>query len=82
MRLYLIVCPLLFIAGFADAIVGSGLISLPAYLLAFLPIYKAIATNNLSSVLASGGISHSESARNSQSQSVYNSQCTSALLSG
>lgn len=46
---YLIVCPLLFLAGFVDAIGGGGgLISLPAYLLAGLPVHNAIATNKLS----------------------------------
>lgn len=47
---FLIVCPLLFLAGFVDAIGGGGgLISLPAYLLAGVPIHQAIATNKLSS---------------------------------
>ena len=47
---FLIVCPLLFLAGFVDAIGGGGgLISLPAYLLAGLPVHHAIATNKLSS---------------------------------
>lgn len=46
----LIVCPLVFLAGFVDAIGGGGgLISLPAYLLAGVPIHQAIATNKLSS---------------------------------
>ena len=47
---FLVVCPLLFLAGFVDAIGGGGgLISLPAYLLAGLPMHQAIATNKLSS---------------------------------
>ena len=47
---FLIICPLLFLAGFVDAIGGGGgLISLPAYLLAGLPVHQAIATNKLSS---------------------------------
>ena len=47
---FLIVCPLLFLAGLIDAIGGGGgLISLPAYLLAGLPVHQAIATNKLSS---------------------------------
>ena len=47
---FLIVCPLLFLAGFVDSIAGGGgLISLPAYLLAGLPIHSAIATNKFSS---------------------------------
>ena len=49
-QMFLIVCPLLFLAGFVDAIGGGGgLISLPAYLLAGVPIHNAIATNKLSS---------------------------------
>lgn len=48
--MFLIVCPLLFLAGLVDSIGGGGgLISLPAYLLAGLPVHTAIATNKLSS---------------------------------
>lgn len=47
---FLIVCPLVFLGGFVDAIGGGGgLISLPAYLLAGVPTHMAIATNKLSS---------------------------------
>ena len=47
---FFIVCPLVFLAGFVDAIGGGGgLISLPAYLLAGIPVHQAIATNKLSS---------------------------------
>ncbi len=50
LQTFLIVCPLLFLAGLVDAIGGGGgLISLPAYLLAGVPIHNAIATNKLSS---------------------------------
>ena len=50
MKTFLIVCPLLFLAGFVDSIAGGGgLISLPAYLFAGLPVHHAIATNKLSS---------------------------------
>ena len=49
-QMFLIVCPLLFLAGLVDAIGGGGgLISLPAYILAGLPVHQAIATNKLSS---------------------------------
>jgi len=52
---FLIVCPLLFLAGFVDAIGGGGgLISLPAYLLAGVPVHQAIATNKLSSACGTG----------------------------
>lgn len=47
---FLVVCPMLFLAGLVDAIGGGGgLISLPAYLLAGVPVHQAIATNKLSS---------------------------------
>lgn len=49
---YLIICPLVFLAGFIDAIAGGGgLISLPAYLFAGFPVHNAIATNKLSSTM-------------------------------
>lgn len=52
---FLIVCPMVFLASFVDAIAGGGgLISLPAYLLAGVPMHNAIATNKLSS--ASGTV--------------------------
>ena len=48
--MFVIVCPMLFLAGLVDAIGGGGgLISLPAYLFAGLPVHMAIATNKLSS---------------------------------
>lgn len=47
---FLIVCPLVFLAGMVDAIGGGGgLISLPAYLIAGLPPHAAVATNKMSS---------------------------------
>lgn len=47
---FLIVCPLVFLAGFVDAIAGGGgLISLPAYMFAGISVHNAIATNKLSS---------------------------------
>ena len=47
---FFIVCPLVFLAGFVDAIAGGGgLISLPAYMFAGVPVHNAIATNKLSS---------------------------------
>ena len=45
---FLIVCPLVFLAGFVDAIGGGGgLISLPAYIIAGLPVHLAVGTNKL-----------------------------------
>lgn len=47
---YIIVIPLLFLAGFVDSIAGGGgLISLPAYFLAGLPPHLALGTNKFSS---------------------------------
>lgn len=49
---YLIICPLVMLAGFVDAIAGGGgLISLPAYLISGLPVHNAIATNKMSSTM-------------------------------
>lgn len=49
-KMFLIVCPMLFLAGFVDSIAGGGgLISLPAYVFAGLPMHLAIGTNKLSS---------------------------------
>ena len=47
---YIIVCPMVFLAGFVDSIGGGGgLISLPAYLFAGIPAHVAVGTNKLSS---------------------------------
>lgn len=49
---YLIVCPLVGLAGFVDSIAGGGgLISLPAYLITGLPVTTSIATNKLSAAM-------------------------------
>lgn len=49
---FLIVCPLAFIAGFVDSIAGGGgLISLPAFIFAGLPVHQAIGTNKLASTM-------------------------------
>ncbi|MDR0998860.1 MAG: TSUP family transporter, partial [Treponema sp.] len=51
---FLIVCPMTFLAGFVDSIAGGGgLISLPAYLLAGIPMHFALGTNKLSSSMGS-----------------------------
>ena len=48
----LLVCLLVFLAGYVDAIAGGGgLISLPAYMIAGLPTHAAIATNKMSSTM-------------------------------
>lgn len=51
---FLIVCPLVFLGGFVDAIAGGGgLITLPAYMIAGFPTHNAMATNKLSSSMGS-----------------------------
>ncbi len=49
---YFIVCPLVFLAGLVDSVAGGGgLISLPAYMIAGLPVHSAIGTNKVSSAM-------------------------------
>lgn len=49
---FLIVCPLVFLAGLLDAIAGGGgLISLPAYLIAGIPPHIALGTNKMGSIM-------------------------------
>lgn len=51
LKMFLVVCPLVFLAGLVDAVAGGGgLIALPAYLVAGLPPHMASATNKCSSV--------------------------------
>lgn len=51
----LIVCPLLFLAGFVDSVAGGGgLISIPAYIFAGLPVINAYGTNHFSMSLGMG----------------------------
>lgn len=47
---FLVVCPLVFLAGFVDSIAGGGgLISLPAYMAAGVPPHYALGCNKISS---------------------------------
>lgn len=49
---FLIVCPIVFLAGFVDSIAGGGgIISLPAYMFAGLPMHNVLATNKFSSTI-------------------------------
>jgi len=51
-HILLILCPLVFLGSFVDAIAGGGgLITLPAYLLCGLPAHLAIGTNKMSSMV-------------------------------
>lgn len=48
LKICLIVCPLIFIGSFVDSVAGGGgIITLPAYLLAGLPMHTAQGTNKL-----------------------------------
>lgn len=50
---FLIICPLTAVAGFVDTVAGGGgLISLPAYLIAGVPVHMAIGTNKVNSILS------------------------------
>ena len=47
-KLLIIICPLVFFAGFVDAVAGGGgIISLPAYLITGLPAHFAAGTNKM-----------------------------------
>lgn len=49
---FLLICPLVFLAGLVDAIAGGGgLISLPAYMMAGLPVHYALGTNKFSACM-------------------------------
>lgn len=49
---YLLVCPLVFLAGLIDSVAGGGgLISIPAYLAAGLPAHLAAGTNKFSAMI-------------------------------
>ena len=48
LRICIIVCPLVFLAGFIDSVAGGGgIISIPAYFVAGLPTRLALGTNKL-----------------------------------
>lgn len=52
LQMLLVVCPLVFLAGFIDAIAGGGgLLSLPAFLFTGLPVHQCYGTNKFASVL-------------------------------
>ena len=69
---FMIICPLVFVAGFIDSIGGGGgLISIPAFLMAGLPPHAAVATNKMSSV---GGTSLT-------TYHFYKNKCISIKLS-
>ncbi|NFT93871.1 sulfite exporter TauE/SafE family protein [Clostridium botulinum] len=52
MGVLLIICPLVFLAGIIDAVAGGGgIISLPAYIFAGIPIHMAYGTNKFASYI-------------------------------
>lgn len=55
LQAYLIICPLIFLGGFIDSVAGGGgMITLPAYMLAGLPVHMAMGTNKIAASL--GGL--------------------------
>lgn len=79
---FLIVCPLVAVAGFIDSIAGGGgLISLPAYLLSGLPVHAAIATNKLSSCMGTA-LTTARYARAGYIQARLAAFCVAASLLG
>lgn len=54
----LIICPLVFCAGFVDAVAGGGgIISLPAYIFAGIPIHVAYGTNKFANCIGTSAAS-------------------------
>lgn len=54
LKMCLIVCPLIFLGGFVDSVAGGGgLITLPAYLMAGVPVHFAAGTNKVANGLGS-----------------------------
>jgi len=54
-RACLIICPLVFLGGFVDSVAGGGgLITLPAYMLAGIPVHIAMGTNKVAASM--GGV--------------------------
>lgn len=52
LKMFAIVCPAVFMAGFIDAIAGGGgMVSLPAYLFSGVTSHNSIATNKMSSAI-------------------------------
>ena len=48
LQTFLIVCPLVFLGGFVDSVAGGvGIITIPAYLMAGIPVHLAAGTNKL-----------------------------------
>ena len=48
LQTFLIVCPLVFLGGFVDSVAGgAGIITIPAYLMAGIPVHLAAGTNKL-----------------------------------
>lgn len=54
LKICMIVCPLVFLGSFVDSVAGGGgIITLPAYMLAGLPVHTASGTNKLVAVFGS-----------------------------
>ena len=54
-KLYLLICPLIFLGGFVDSVAGGGgLITLPTYFLAGIPTHIAAGTNKIVNGIGTG----------------------------
>lgn len=79
---YLIVCPLVFLAGFVDAIAGGGgLISLPAYLISGIPPHLAIGTNKMGACMGTALATY-QFAKNGYIQWKFSLICAACALVG
>ena len=75
----LIICPLVFLAGFIDSVAGGGgLLSTPAYMMAGLPMHNVLGTNK---VMSSIGTSMAASKYIKSGKIEWKTAIISALLS-
>lgn len=57
-KICLIACPMVFLAGFVDSVAGGGgIISIPAYLIAGMPTYLALGTNKVVAMVGTSAAS-------------------------
>ena len=75
----MIICPLVFLAGFIDSVAGGGgLLSTPAYMMAGLPMHNVLATNK---VMSSVGTSMAAAKYIKSGKIQWNTAIISAALS-
>jgi uncharacterized membrane protein YfcA len=79
---FFIVCPLVFLGGLLDSIAGGGgLISLPAYLFAGVPMHFALGTNKLSSIAGTAAAAY-RYYKNRYVDLILGAPCIAAALAG